>query len=292
MTGNADQLAQGRPSTEPLYSKGTREHFPIPSKYQKVKYTDFISSHVKNCDDMLISQSLHKKRFSGIFGPHKKYKKSGGFWGGGFEHSWGKKRTYDDLVEYVKQEWKSNKHIFSLTADDESGSFYVYLVKGYGDVQSIVKGKDLSLVEKNWDNGKMITSCTSKGSTYYIVMTDNVNGYHGKGQTYISTSSWSDIENEIGKHYKDGKIITSICYNQGLQEYLVVMTTSSAGQSYKWTNNPTSNPTKTWMDKMYKVKDYHPTIIFEDPNDDQTLIVMTSDNDRTCYTTRYNYELV
>ena len=226
MTGNAYRLSQGRPSREPLYSEGTREHFPIPSEYKKVEYIDFISSHVKNCDNMLISQSLYKKKFTGIFGPHKRYKSKAA--------SWGKKSTYDNLVEYVKQEWKSDKNIFSLEAD-ETGSFYVYLVEGYGDDQSIVK--ELSKVKKNWDDGKMITSCTSKGSTYYIVMTDNVNGYHGKGQSYFSRSSWSDIESEIKKCYKDGRIITSICYNHGLHEYLVVMTTSPAGQSYKRTSD-------------------------------------------------------
>lgn len=279
MTGNAHQLSQGRPSREPLYSEGTRDEYPIPTEYLEVEYVDFISSHVKNCDNMLISQSLYDKKFTGIFGPHKRYNKKAS--------SWGEKSSYENLIEYIKKQWKEEKNIFSLVADEETGSFYVYLVEGYGNGQTIVR--QLSNVKEKWDDGQRITSCTSKGSTYYMVMTDNVNGYHGKGQNYFSRSSWPDVANEIGKHYKDGKIITSICYNQGLEEYLVVMTTSSAGQSHKWTT--TSTDRSKWMDEMYKNKDYHPTIVFKDPNDDQILVVMTSDNQRSDYTIRYNYQL-
>ena len=60
MTGKAEQLENGRPSTEPLYSDGKRTLFPIPEAYRKVKYNDFISSHVRNCDNILISQDICK----------------------------------------------------------------------------------------------------------------------------------------------------------------------------------------------------------------------------------------
>ena len=279
MTGNADKLPGGRPKVEPIYSGGTREDYPITNGYDKVRYVDFVSSHLLNSDNMLISQSLNKARFTGVFGPHKRYKNK--------SSSWGQRSTYGDLIQYIKTQWKEGKNIVSLVVDDETESYYVYMVAGYGYGQTIVKA--LSSVKKEWDDGKMITSCNSHGSIYYIVMTDKVDGYHGKGQTYFSRSSWSDIDSEIGKHYQDGKIITSICYNQGLKEYLVVMTTISAGQSYMWTKD--SSERSKWMDEMYEEKDYHPTIVFKDPNDDQILVVMTSDDQRSGYTTRFNYQL-
>ena len=268
----------GRPSREPLYSEGDRDQYPIPDEYSKVRYVDFVSSHVKNCDKMLISQSIHERKFCGIFGSHKRYKTK--------SMSWGKNSSYTDMIEYIRTQWKDDKNIFSLVADEETGSFYVYFVKGFGASQSIVK--KLSDIKEKWDDGKMITSCTSNRSTYYIVMTDKVSGFHDAGQSYFTRKSWSDVASEIGKHYKDGKIITSLCYNQGLEQYLVVMTTSSAGQSYKWSAN--SEEGSKWMDEMCQ-KDRHPTIVFKDPNDGQILVVMTSDDQRSGYTTRYNYQL-
>ena len=280
MTGNAHKLSMGRPSREPLYSKGDRDQYPIPEEYSKVRYVDFVSSHVKNSDNMLISQSIHESKFCGIFGTHKRYKTKS------TSTSWGKKSSYPDMIEYIRTQWKDDKYVFSLVADEETGSFYVYLVEGFGYDQSIVK--ELSDIKEKWDDGKMITSCTSNRSTYYIVMTDKVSGYHDAGQSYFTRKSWSDVSSEIGKHYKDGKIITSLCYNQRLKEYLVIMTASSEGQSYKRTSN--SKERSKWIDEMYK-KDRHPTIVFKDPNDDQILVVMTSDDQRSGYTTRYNYQL-
>ena len=153
-------------------------------------------------------------------------------------------------------------------------------MEGYGDRQIIVK--DLSKIKGKWDEGKSITSCTSRGSTYYIVMTDNVDGYQGQTQSYFCRSSWPDVNDEIEKNYKDGKIITSICYNFGLRQYLVVMTKSSAGQSYHWSSNTTE--WSKWIYEMFIVKGYHPTILFEDPNSHHSLTVVTADTQRTTYT--------
>ena len=272
MTGKDDLLDGGRPSTEPLYSKGNRDDYPLTEGYDLVKYANLIKSHVTNSDKMLISQTICEEIFSGIFGWHKIYKSKAA--------SWCKKSSYDDLVEHVKRKWKDGRNIFSLEVDDETGSYYVYMVNGYGNGQTIVK--QLSKIRDKWDDGRKITSCTSKGSTYYIVMTGKVDRFHSKSQTYFTRSSWSDVESKINKHYEYGKIITSICYNQGLEEYLVVMTKSSDGQRYKWTTS--SSKRSKWMDEMYEDEDYHPTIVFKDPNDDNILVVMTSDEHRSGYT--------
>ena len=37
-----------RPRTEPMYSGGNRQDFPVTNGYTTVDYTDFISSHVFN----------------------------------------------------------------------------------------------------------------------------------------------------------------------------------------------------------------------------------------------------
>ena len=229
---------------------------------------------------MLISQTICEESFSGIFGSHKRYKSRAA--------SWCEKSSYEDLIEYIKRKWKDGKTIFSLEADDDTGSFYVFMVNGYGNGQTIIK--QLSKVKEKWDDGWKITSCTSKGSTYYIVMTGNVDGYHSKSQTYFTHNSWSDVESKIDEYYEAGKIITSICYNQGLEKYLVVMTKSFAGQTYKWTNSPTK--LSKWMDDKSKNKGYHPTIVFKDPNDDNILVVMTSEEQRSGYTACWDFPLV
>ena len=275
MTGKAHELFRGRPSTEPLYSGGSEEKFPIPFEYKKVDYCDFIGNQLMNNGHMLIYQNIYENTFWGIFDFHKTYKIK--------SKAWWTTQSYESLLEYIMEQWDYGKRIYSLVADDESGSFYVFVLEGYGDRQVIVK--DLSKIKGNWDEGKSITSCTSRGSTYYIVMTDNVDGFRGQKQSYFCGSSWPNVEEEIKKKYKDRLIITSICYNLGLREYLVVMTKSSARQLYHKSSDSIESP--KWMEEMY-FKGYFPTIIFQDPNSDHLLAVATADTQRTSYTYRCN----
>ena len=249
-------------------------------KKNTVEYGDFISNIVKTDErNMLISQSIRGDIFSGIFGVHKRYKSKA--------TSWWKSSKYDNILEYVEREWKNDKQIFSLEADDITGSFYVYLVAGFGNGQSIIY--QLSDIKKKWDDGQKITSITSEGSKYYIVMTGHVYGYQGQAQSYFTRNSWSEVSDEIGKHYKDKKIVTSICYNEVLHQYLVVMTQSFSGQSMKWCTNQTE--INEWMDDMFENKKQHPTIVFKDPNFDKILVVMTTDSTRSNYLMRTNYQL-
>ena len=174
-------------------------------------------------------------------------------------------------------------------ADDASGLFYISTLKGYGGQQCIVT--DLSDIYEKWVEGKDITSCTSIGSTYYIVMTEKVVGYHGQAQRYHNHKTWSEIETAISDSYKDNEIITGICYNRGLQEYLVVTTESDASQSFEWMDS--RSRFDKWMDYQYQQEDNHPTIVFKDPNFDQILLVMTSDEHRTGgYTACWNFPLI
>ena len=76
--------------------------------------------------------------------------------------------------------------------------------------------------------------------------------------------------------------ITSLCYNQVLQKYLVVMTQSTASQVHNWFDSSEPNSIRTWIAQMYK-EHYHPTIIFRRPTDDKVLVVMSTDKNRDGY---------
>ena len=156
MTGKDGQLDEGRPSTEPLYSEGKRDQFPIPEEYRKVEYCDFISSHLENSGKILICQTICKDSFSAIFGPDKYryYLKPAA--------KWSDKQSYDDLMEYIRREWKQGFQVSSLVADDNSGSFYVYMVKGLGKNQSIVT--HMASVKDELKKGRRITSLTRAGN--------------------------------------------------------------------------------------------------------------------------------
>ena len=226
-----------RPRREPLYSKGNREDFPIPPEYEKVEYMDFIGSHVENTNYILVSQSLCQNYFSGIFasqnqGPRRST-----------SISWWKTSNCDALFNYIQQKGEQGEYVYSLVADDTTGIFGVFLIEGYGIGQSLITynpSKDtcfdnIADILQKWQvvqhyKGRAVTCCTSKASTYYIVMTDNVIGYHGERQVYFTYRDWSDVEIEIKFNHNYGYNITSLCYNQELQEYLVVMTTSPARQ--------------------------------------------------------------
>ena len=130
-------------------------------------------------------------------------------------------------------------------------------------------------------------------------MTKNVVGYHGKNQiisrkNYKSgpRSERSEIKNTIFQDWKIGYAITGICYNHGLKEYLIVMTESTADQNYEWFK-PSEDSEKEkeeeerrekWEAREYNFYERHPTIYFRDPNDEELLVVYTSDENRSGYT--------
>ena len=268
ITGKGDQLDNGRPSSEPLYSLGNRDEFPIPERHRLVKYYDFIYSIIMNNDKMLISQSIYHNYLSAVFARNERYTaKDSACWKG---------RSYGELLECVER--KRGFRIYSLAADDATGMFFMYMLQGYGGRdQSIIT--ELSDIEEKWKEGKKITCCTSLGDRYYIVMTENVVGSQGK-QFLITHSSWPDVESMIEKYYKEGKIITALCYNVGRQEYLVVMATSRATQSFEWRRHSGSNGFDISMEDEEEDNEKHITLVFKDPKDNRNLVVRTSDKHR------------
>ena len=128
-------------------------------------------------------------------------------------------------------------------------------------------------------------------SRFYIVMTKGTKEYDGKGQTWFTGSNWTVASNGIREAYKEGKVITGICYSTWLEQYLVVMTKMPQEQTYRWFKRfETTAAMRDWEDEKFK-QGYHPTIIFKNPTDNKTLSVMTKDENRSGYVRRTNYEL-
>ena len=174
---------KGRPRTEPMYSGGNLRDFPITSGYDTVDYTDFISSHVFNSQNILISQSMHNGSFSGIFARSKLYNPRP-------KTTWGIRRNYDEFLVFANEEWKwvngRSKKIYSLACDEKFG-FGVFFMEGYGTEQVIIKTdlKSTDDVKKQWDDGLRITSCAALDSTFYIVMTKYTKEYNGEEQKLL-----------------------------------------------------------------------------------------------------------
>lgn len=271
-----------RPRTEPIYSGGSRQDFPISYGYGTVDYTDFISSHIFNSQNVLISQSMHNGYFSGIFASSKLYNPRPAT-------IWGIRSTYDHFLVFANEEWKQvngkSKGIYSLACDEQFG-FGVFFMEGYGTNQAILK--NTADIKKNWDEGLKITSCTALDSTFYIIMTKDTKECHGKGQMWFTHGTWKKANDEIQEGYQNGKIITGICYSTGRKKYFVVMTASMREQCFRWFDM--TEKMNDWEDKKYK-QGFHPTIIFIDPTDKNTLIVMTKDKNRSLFQRRSFYTL-
>ena len=273
-----------RPRTEPIYSGGNIRDFPISYGYGTVDYTDFIRSHVFNSQNVLISQSMHNGFFSGIFASSKLYNPRPAT-------SWGIRGNYNAFVKFVIEECNcvngKSKRIYSLACDEKFG-FGVFFIEGYGTKQVILKGTNG--ITRQWGDGLQITSCAALDSTFYIIMTKDTKEYHGKQQKWFTCSTWKETNDKIQEGYKEGKAITGICYSTGLEQYLVVMTKTPEGQTYRWFDTTETIAMSDGEDDKFKQR-FHPTIIFKNPTDNTTLSVMTNDENISDYVRRGNYEL-
>ncbi|KAL9953310.1 hypothetical protein ACROYT_G040707 [Oculina patagonica] len=235
-----------RPSTEPMYSGGNISDYPITGGYDAVEYTNFISSFIRNSQNILVSQIGQRK---------------------------------------VEMDNGKSYSIYSLACDENLG-FGVFFMENYGSNQTIVR--NVYDIKRIWEDGFKITACAARGSTFYVIMTQDTEEYKGKIQVCFTCVTWAEAQNEIQKKYKEGKAITGICYSTGLEQYFVVMTESSERQTYKWFGD--GSTANNWVDEQYHVG-YHPSVIFKDPTDNKILVVMTSDKNRSGYTSRINYKL-
>ena len=123
-----------RPRTEPMYSGGTRMHFPISRGYNSVVYKDFIASYTTNSERILITQTIHNGRFSGCFGTSKLYSPRPPCCG------W-IRPNYGTFLKDVKEErkWVNGKSymIYSLACHEKYG-FGVFFMENFGTAQTIL----------------------------------------------------------------------------------------------------------------------------------------------------------
>jgi len=278
MTGKKE-----RPSTEPMYSGGNINDFPITTGYDSVQYTSFIGSHLFNSKNIVICQNFHDGYFSGCFAPSKMYSPRPTL-------SWGIRKNYGSFIKFVKENWQRTNgrslKIYSLACDENLG-FGVVFMENYGTKQSIVV--NLENIKKKREKGFKITACASWGSKFYIVMTKDTNEYEGRPQSCFTCKSWTEAKSKIHKYYEKRKGITGICYATGLGKYFVFMTETQQRQAYKrFDNNVTRD---NWMQEKHN-EGFHVAIIFKDPTDNNILMVMNKDETRSRYISRINYKVV
>ena len=272
-----------RPRTEPMYSGGNLHDFKITSGYDTVDYNEFIGSYVFNSGCILVSQNICDGFLSGIFVNSKLYSPRPSL-------GWGiVKGNYDeDILLFINKHRKESKNVYSLACDKEFG-FGAFFMAGYGTEQVLVKGvKD---VQKNWDDGFMITACATQGSTFYFIMTKDTTEYHGKGQRCFIRDSWKGANDEIQEGYRTGFALTGICYSSELERYLIVMTELIGEQCFRWFGTTKLKDMDDWEMEKHN-QGFHPSIIFRDPTDNKTLIVMIKDENRSLsFVRRVNYKL-
>ena len=275
-----------RPSTEPMYSGGNLRDFPITSGYDSVEYIDFIISHIRNSQTILITQSVHDGYFSGCFATSKMYSPRRVL-------SVGIERNYDTFLELVEKEWQwingNSKQIYSLACDEKFG-FGVFFMDNFGTSQTILR--DTSDIQQKWDDDFRITACAARGSTFYVIMTKDTKEYKRKAQRWIICNTWTEVHDEIQEGYKEGQGITGICYSSGLGQYFVVMTEMPGRQSCHWSDstNEGNIARSNWMEENYE-EGLHPTIIFKDPTDNKILVVVTQDENISGYECMFNYKM-
>jgi len=268
-----------RPRTEPLYSGGNRRDFPITTGYDSVDSFDFIKSHVSQ--NILVCQSFYNGSFSGCFASSKRYSPRP-------VASWGILKDYDSFLKLVKESEDrvngNSQQIYSLACDEILG-FAVFRMGKYGTAQAIVT--NLSDIQKKWEDGFEITSCAARGSTFYIVMTKGTEEYRDKQQMWFTCNTWNETRDEINEQIKVGYTVTGICYCTGLRQYFVVTTEIPEVKSSHHFDDTTA--ALNWMDEQHLVG-YHPTVIFTDSTLNKTLVVMTTDEDRSSYQYTFGYK--
>ena len=161
----------------------------------------------------------------------------------------------------------------SLQGDSFSDIVYVTMKLGKelwnsGTDQIIVSVDDYSETDFMWSDFK-ITSCTSVGGRYQLVLAKGAPGFSGEQRVDIF-SKWEDFLPRI-------EVITGICYNSQKQEYMVVsteMTDQPFDSCDRWFNSWDLISITQWKNEKLKLG-MTPKLIFRDPTNWQVLIVVS-----------------
>ncbi|XP_068670716.1 uncharacterized protein [Montipora foliosa] len=228
-----------RPSTEPVYSGGNHNDFPVDNEFDRHSYSDLITAFAQKTR-ILLSQSLHNGNLSGYLGKSDLYSPTPA-------RACGIVSDYDSFIQLVEDMWNKGYYIYSLACDRRHG-FGVFFMKDIGTNQSILAGT--SSIQGMLNKGFKITACAARDSTFYLVMTKGSKEYNGKAQSWFTNDSWSDVEIQIQKGYDEQKGISGICYSVCLHKYFVVMTEEpSQLQEFAWFN--TSSDAEEWIEEKY-----------------------------------------
>jgi len=270
--------------SQSFHNGGNGNDFPITTgyAYDSVKYTEFVDKHLADSTNIVISQSFHNGCFSVIFAPSNRYIPRPVVSGAS-------RSDYDSFIELVNKNWNlesgKSKQIYSLACDENSG-FGVLFLTNYGTEQKILT--NTSDIEKARKDGFKITSCAARGPTFYIIMTKGTREYKKK-QAWFTLNSWNEAKSVIQENQDNGRVVTGICYSTGQRKYLVVVMGTSQHQIYQKFRDVTEMD--NWVKKEHK-QQFHPSIIFKDPCDGKTLVVMIRDRDRSSYTCKYDCKVV
>lgn len=186
-----------RPRTEPLYSGGNRNDFPITTGYDSVDCYDLIISHLNNPQKILICQSMRNGYFTACFAPSKRYSPRPAI-------SWMVLNDYDSFLEWARINRNRvnglSQQIYSLACDENLG-FMVFSMNQYGTAQAIVTNPPG--IEKKRKDGFEITSCAARGQNFYIIMTKGTREYRNKTQAWFIRNTWNETCDEIIEQIKE-----------------------------------------------------------------------------------------
>ena len=130
MTGYESKLKDGRPSTEPLFSRGTRDKVSPLKKYSKINYVDFIRFCTYNNQQILMSQSVDDNHMQAIFCNHNKYNRR--------KKQFCVSSSIKEVKEQVEIPTMAGMNIFSFAADQKTRNFHKNMMEDFGKAQTII----------------------------------------------------------------------------------------------------------------------------------------------------------
>lgn len=92
-------------------------------------------------------------------------------------------------------------------------------MENYGISQLIVI--NLFDIRKKWEEGFKIIVCVIWCLIFYIVMIKDINEYKGD-QMWCICNLWQEVNNEMQKNYKEGRVLIGICYFIGVGQYFLL----------------------------------------------------------------------
>lgn len=186
----------------------------------------------------------------------------------------------DDAATFWADYLKFRSDGYRLTTLACNGKWIgFYVNEGFGSEQMLCQGSTdyvKPLIEKNWEDGYGITTvCPNMNTGWYVVMTkggsdDTKWPLKGpNGDSWFTRNSWGDTSEEMSKLLRQGKIVTSMCHNNG--QYFCVMSASSRAQV---TSSWSADWPKEWIKSQWD-NGYAITTIFKDPTDSKWKLWMT-----------------